>query len=204
MTDLTAALADDPAPPAIGLAVPEGWIDLDLEPATRNAAIGAIVDEHFAADDPALRDEVVGRLRSAAARAQDAGGVVALLYCDVLDEEPYVLAASLVITMHRTDGGMSPARIEAELAASEGAQLSRRDTAAGPAVRISGRITDVYPGEDEEVELDSVRYFVPFDRGAGLAVLSFSTINLDLADDFRALFDEMAATLELERPAPGA
>lgn len=192
--------------PSVGLVIPDGWMEIDLDPATRNASIDALVRQRLR-DDAVLapyRERLVRTLRAAAARCRDAGGVGAFLYHDVDEEPASLLAASLMLTMHRTEGALTIDLVESELARVPGAALDRVATPAGEALRVTGIVRDVFPGEDEPVEVFSARYFVPFEPPPWLVVLSFGTPNLRMTGDFVELFDAMVETLELRAPAAGA
>lgn len=149
---------------------------------------------------PDGRNELARLLEQAAAAAEAQGAVFAALYSDVLEKQP--VSASLVVSI-RPGQGMSPPAGSNRSAVAQGisrvlaetGSVEVRDLPAGPGVRLRKRVQAPIPGEDAEVEVENVQWFVPFPDGTQLALLAFSTPTLGLAEPFGELFDAIAGTL---------
>jgi hypothetical protein len=80
------------------------------------------------------------------------------------------------------------------LAARYGGEVS--DLEAGPAARVRRRAQ--VPGGNgalTEPEAEIVTWYVPHESGRRIAVLTFSTPNVGLAEQFGGVFDAVAGTL---------
>jgi hypothetical protein len=129
------------------LLTPDNWYVLDLDPTTRNASIGRLVEERFGrTDDPRLvqaRRDLTALLRGAARDAADSGAIYAALM-DLLvadgSGEPVALSASLVAVV-------APAPTDAD-----GNVLT--DPAALAVAMIAGELAEVMA---DESEVDSER-----------------------------------------------
>lgn len=200
------------AVPSIRLRTPAAWVDLDLDPTTRAASIAAMVEEKAAGD----RERIRAMLDSAAGDAAGEGAVFASLFSDTVAGK--AVSASLVVSVVDADsdeaaGGVGPGLSadtaelqEIRLAIAEdlaadfhegGAESELRALEAGPAARVRSRIA--VEDDQEPTTVDLVQYFVPFPNGDRLAVLSFSTPNVSLADAFGEVFDAIASTLQWPR-----
>jgi hypothetical protein len=187
---------------SIRLRTPAAWVDLDLDPVTRSGSIARVVEERGGADPEAL----TAMLEAAAGDAARQGGVFASLFSDAIGGK--AVSASLVVSVADADPDIDsetdPARaggirvaIAEDLAAEfggNGADAQVRSLEAGPAARVRCRLPVEEVGRTTEV--DSLQYFVPFPNADRLAVLTFSTPNLGLADAFAEVFDAIAATLQ--------
>jgi hypothetical protein len=185
---------------SLAVASPASWFDLDLDTATRRESIARAVERTADRLDALGRDKLARMLEGLAAEAQAQGALFAALYSDVLEERP--VSASLVVSIRQGEGGSAPPGMTREgLAQGLSQVLSRsgevdvRDLAAGPAVRVRTRIQAPIPGQETEVEVENVQWFVPFPDGSALALLAFSTPSLGLAEPFGKLFDAIAGTL---------
>jgi hypothetical protein len=184
----------------IGLRTPAAWFDLDLDPATRGASIDRVLAERAVGSAEGLR----ASLEAAAEQAIGQGAVFASLFSDTLDGK--AVSASLVVSVidavpDPASAPAAPAAIAEELVEEfldDGATAAVRNLDAGPAARLRRRLpvggATGPSGLPEEV--DTVQYFVPFPDADRLAVLTFSTPNVGLADAFAEVFDAVASTLQ--------
>jgi hypothetical protein len=146
MTSGPEAAAAGIGPVRFRLLTPDNWYVLDLDPVTRNASIGRLVERRFGkTDDPRLlqaRRDLTALLRGAARDAADNGAIyAALMDLLVADDtgEPTALSASLVAVAAPAptdpDGNVltDPAALAVAMLAGELAALSDVDdaTAAG-------------------------------------------------------------------------
>jgi hypothetical protein len=184
----------------LAVATPASWFELDLDPASRRESIARMVEATADRLDTAGRHKLATMLEGLAADAQAQGAVFAALYSDVLEER--TVSASLVVSVRQGKGGPPPAGMtRAAMAQGLSQVLSRsgtvevRDLPAGPAVRVRARGRGPIPGQEHEVEVENVQWFVPFPDGSDLAMLAFSTPTLGLAEPFGELFDAIAGTL---------
>jgi hypothetical protein len=188
----------------LGVVTPATWFDLDLDPSTRAASMAGLVESRAAGGGvgPAERAELVRLLESTAAAAEAQGAVYAALYSDVLEGRP--VSASLVISIVEGRAGPPPPLGTDRAAVAEGVSrllagagaVEVRDLPGGPAVRVRKRIqAQVAPGEGPVAEVENVQWFVPLPGGRHLALLSFSTPTLGLAEALGELFDTIAGTL---------
>jgi hypothetical protein len=69
---------------------------------------------------------------------------------------------------------------------------------AGPSVEVKALETFNAPELREPIPIYALTYHLPISNGEGLAILSFRTPCLGLADEFTELFKAMAETLEFE------
>ena len=198
---------------SVRLRTPASWVDLDLDPVTRAASIAAVVEEK------AVGERVRAMLEAAAGDAATRGAVFASLFSDTVGGK--AMSASLVVSVVDAEpddvggGAGSPggggqdssydaaALQEIRLGIAEdlaadfaegGGESEIRALDAGPAARVRSRIA-VEDGQPATT-VDLVQYFVPFPGGDRLAVLSFSTPNVSLADAFAEVFDAIASTLQ--------
>ncbi|MEW6477239.1 MAG: hypothetical protein AB1679_33720 [Actinomycetota bacterium] len=182
------------------LALPVGWIELDLNPATRSEAIVRIMAERggAAAGAGVSSAEMARLLEELASQAEAKQGVYAAFYSDVLEGRP--VAASLIVSMVQAGGGPPPPGADSLAVAQAlrarfppGHDVELRQLAAGPAVRARRRLEAPLGGTI--VALDNVQYLVPRPDLTQLAILDFSTPTVGLADAFAEVFDAIAGTL---------
>jgi hypothetical protein len=151
---------------------PDGWIGVDLDPATMFERVERLVDERLRlvpVAEPHRRDllAAVGR---GVARAAAAGAFRAWFYSDVL--EGRAVSASLTATVVTTN--LPSGRVE---------RRARRVATPAPT------------GGGSPVDSISVQYFLPVPGSRSVLMLSFATPNVGLEDAFLTLFDSMVATL---------
>ena len=189
-----------PAPLALQVATPASWVDLDLDPSTRRQSIARTVEQAAAHMSPEGRQELARMLERAATDAETQGAVFAAIYSDVIEQR--AVSASLVVSV-RPGKGMPPQALNrSELAHGLSRTLATtgsvevRDLPAGPGVRLRKRVMAPLPGQEAEVEVENVQWFVPSPDGSQLALLAFSTPTLGLAEPFGSLFDAIAGTLQ--------
>src|ERR1051325_6397953 len=146
------------------MALPPGWVSLDVDPSTSTATIRRMVelaaeaDETVAENREALERMLIGAARDCA-----------------------------------TDG-TDFSRMATELADADGARtISVVDLEAGRAVKRSGHRHTQFPGTEEQLELLTHQFFIPVpDTTNLLAVVAFPSPTLALEDDMVALFDTIA------------
>jgi hypothetical protein len=187
----------------LSVVTPATWFDLDLDPATRAASIARMVEERTGAgpEEAARRVELRAVLERAAADAATQGAVYAALFSDVIEGRP--VSGSLVVSLREGQGGAPPAGmgprvvVEGLRRVLEGqGTVEVRELPIGPAVRVRKRVHgQIAPGEGPVAEVESVQWFVPLPGGQHLALLSFSTPTVGLAEPFGELFDAIAGTL---------
>jgi len=186
----------------IRLRTPAAWIDLELDPGKRAASIASVVERRAEGD----RERVRAMLEAAGADAAGQGAVFASLYSDTVAGK--AVSASLVVAVVDAEPDDEPGPEPSEsaalgLAIAQGLAADFRDGGAdgqvraldaGPAARVRSR-QRIGDGERES-PVDVLQYFVPFPQGDRLAVLTFSTPNVGLADAFAEVFDAIAGTLQ--------
>jgi hypothetical protein len=195
--------------PRLSIATPATWVQLDLDPATRAASIQRLVKERAEAFPEAARfgPELARSLEATVAAAQEQGGVFAAVFSTVSDGKP--VGASVVVSLipranpsTETSVG-DPRRVLAEgfreRYAGPETDVAVVDLPPGPATRVRRRLRAEVPvgsgGPAVGADVEQVQYFVPLPGVTHLALLSFSTPNLGLAEPFGELFEAMARTL---------
>ena len=185
---------------SIGVALPASWRTVDLDPLTRQQSMVRLVEEAISSGDGADRSRalMLEMLRQAADEAVRVDAVVIAVYSAAADGIP--LAGSLVASLKEatppSSGGLLPDgkamadSLEATLKA-DGA--TRLDLPAGPGIRVRSRQAS---GERSPLEVENVQWYVLHPTGARLALLSFSTPNLALAEPFGEVFDAIAWSLQ--------
>ena len=197
------------APTGFRLPTPGNWFDLDLDPRTRNQSIAAMVDAHVA-QSPAAADNrqvLVRLLRRTAREAAQGGMIFASLMSEVAEGVPVSASATVTLrTATTSSGGASisdPADIARYLrdrggAGGQRAELRVVDIPAGRAVRLQGMQEGDVSGVASGVVTLVVQYFLPVPGTESLAVLTFTTPTLALAEPFAGLFDAMAENFSFE------
>jgi hypothetical protein len=199
-----------PVRPVFRLATPGNWFDLDLDPATRDRSIAALVDRRAegSPEIAARRLELKRLLRRAARESAEGGVVLASMMSEAF--EGRAMSASVTLTLRSATtaaGGGPPVTDVADIAAffRRSAQAPGRETAVdvvrlppGEAVRLQGRRETQVPGLVERAEGLMVQFLLPIRGTAALAILTFTTTALELAEPFAELFDTMAATLVID------
>jgi hypothetical protein len=198
-------------PSGFRLPTPGNWFDLDLDPRTRNQSIAQLVDSRLGGD-PTLgrrRDEMVRLLRRVAREAAEHNALFASMLSELVENQPMAAGVNVTVAPITVDRGATavndPRAVQAALGeashdpAADGERPEVRlvQLAAGPAVRVSGmRSTQLPGGGDQSLLTSEVQYFLPVPGSSLMAVITFSTPTVALADRFAELFDAMAAGFE--------
>jgi hypothetical protein len=196
--------------PTIELVTPASWRVVDLDPATSEQSAIRLVGETLGSEPgaAAARKLMLGLLRDVTTDAAEREAVLVALYSSTADGIPVgaSLVASILQAMLGPEGEL-PSDGEAM---ADGMQVvvgagmgERRDLPGGPALRLRRRQAALGdPGgrtaggeEAWSLEVENVQWFVLHPSGRQLALLSFSTPNLALADAFGEVFDAIAWTL---------
>ncbi|PZS04756.1 MAG: hypothetical protein DLM56_05115 [Pseudonocardiales bacterium] len=180
---------------------PAGWLELDLDPATRAASIDTAF-ARAAADDPRVAahhedfNRVLDRLAADAARR---GSIAAYTQWRPGSGEPP--RSSLSVSTVAEDGDL--AALRASLATPRVTDLSPRavETVRLPAgVSIRARVYAVggRSADHGNVVVDAVQYWIPM-PGTGLVfVLASTTTGIDDGNAVAALVDAMADALLID------
>jgi hypothetical protein len=185
----------------IALALPASWSSIDLDPAASEKSSERVVEAAIPPGPGAAeaRGLMLGLLRQAADEARQRRAVLAALYSSAADGIP--LGASLVASVLEAKPGPDrrPAAEGPDLAESlrtvvGGGVGERRDLPAGAGVRLQRRQMTGIAGA--AVEVATVQWFVLHPSGERMALLSFSTPNLALAEPFGEVFDAIAWSLQ--------
>ena len=202
-------VADELRVPLLRVAAPASWVQLDLDPRTRAASMQRLVKERAEAFLPAAQfgPELAQALEATVAAAREQGGVFAAVFSTVSDGKP--VGASVVVSLiPRANASVEvpagdPRRTLAdglrERYAAPEADVAVVDLPPGPATRVRRRVRAEVPvgsgGPTVGAEVEQVQYFVPLPGATHLALLTFSTPNLGLAEPFGELFEAIAGTL---------
>lgn len=183
--------------PAVELLMPGTWVPLDLDPATRVRTIARSLDPAAA---PEARRRAQALLEATTYQAAKAGAALAYLFSSVRAGK--LAAASLLVSVVDAVPGAEatnpgPAAIAAALAQRYGGEAG--ELTAGPAARVRRRRRVEPGGGLPGGEAELVYWYVPHKTGRCLALLAFSTPNVDLADEFGEVFDAIAGTLRWTR-----
>ena len=185
----------------IAVAMPASWQSLDVDPATSVESNRRVVEEAIPSGPGATeaRRLMLGILQRATEAVGDKGAVLAALYSSTAEGIP--LGASLVASVLEATSGPKDepppdgqALAESLRATIAGGVGERRDLPAGPAVRVQRQQTAGDVGT--AVPVESVQWFVLHPSGDRMAVLSFSTPNVALAEPFGEVFDAIAWSLQ--------
>jgi hypothetical protein len=179
--------------PAVELLMPATWLPLDLEPATRVRNIAGLLDP---AAPPDIRRRTQALLEATTYQAAKAGAALAYLFARVSGGK--LAAASLLVSVVGAGPGAEetnpgPGAVAAALAQRYGGETGDLPAGTGARVRRRQRVEPAggLPGGEAEL----VYWYVPHPTGRCIAVLAFSTPNVDLGDEFGEVFDAIAATL---------
>jgi hypothetical protein len=183
----------------IALAMPASWSSIDLDPDTREESSRRIAKDAIPSGPGAAeaRGLMLGLLRQATEEAVERKAVLAALYSSAADGIP--LGASLVASvLPATAGpdGQPPPDGQALADSLRGTVGGgeRHDLPCGPGVRVRRRQDTQITNAAVAVEV--VQWFVLHPSGDRMAVLSFSTPNLALAEPFGEVFDAIAWSLQ--------
>jgi hypothetical protein len=183
------------APTGFWIALPEGWVSLDINPETSAATARQLV-EAAARNDKTVRENQVAIEQTLAQLASDAaatGVQFCACYFQVFDEVP--VQASVTVAIHTLEANDPGAMVRELTAGGTGRSVDVVDLEAGRAVRRAGRRREVLPGMDEPVEFFGCQYYVPVPSTTNqIALLSFATPTLAVEEDMGDLFASMAGT----------
>jgi hypothetical protein len=192
--------------PSVEVFVPGTWRALDLDPATRAASIQRLAEESGQGANGELveaRRRLRARLEQVAEEAAGAGASFGFVFFTVADGK--LVSASLIVAVIEATGGVGdgapappPKAIAEGLRSRLGGEVD--ELAAGPAVRVRrrqavARTVSDHIGLEHTGAVEIVQWYVPHESGRRLAVLTFSTPNVDLAEQFGELFDAIAGTM---------
>lgn len=192
------AVAEVAGPTSYALALPEGWVRLDLDPTTQQTSVEALVEERVRrSPELAPRRRQIRRTLLAEARAAtEAGAVDAALLSEVIEGLPVTAALTVsLLDAPPSGGGSGVAALMAGLAGTGGSAgaVSREKLPHGPAVRL--RMSQALPGPGgTRREVETVQFFVPTPAQDLFAVLSFSTPTPEVVEELVLFFDAIAAT----------
>lgn len=207
--DVLAALADAPSaePPERSIQPGEHVDDLDLplegdwgvvdltDASRRDDDLRAILDRQLAGAPiaPPLRSQLESRMRDTAVRAGAAGGRILAFLLQRSERAAAPLSAALYWhELGSADGDRSHLEslvdgLRGELG--EGDELTGAETAAGPLVRRTRVIAGAEELGASGVALLAIDYWLEFPDGRGLAMVSFSTPQVDVRDHWLRLTD---------------
>jgi hypothetical protein len=185
------------APSGFWIALPDGWVSLDVNPATSATTARQLV-EAAARNDNTVRENRVAIEQMLAQLASDAaatGVQFCACYFQVFEEDFHV-QASLTVAILTLDEANDPGAMVRELAGGgAGRSVEVVEVEAGPAVRRTGRRREALPGMEEPLEFLGCQYYVPVPSTTNqIALLSFVTPTLAVEEDMDDLFDSMART----------
>jgi hypothetical protein len=208
----------DPAAPrpevGFRLHVPDDWLNLDLDPATSDAFVEGVLDARIAEHPRAARHR--GQLRRVLQGLieQQRGAGVFLAAVLAAGERPAeLIGANLSLSWARLESPPGDiewlARFFAEDDPQDGENPDLRsvdvvDLPAGPAVRIRTTLLAPVPESARTQRVAVNQLIVPVQDGPWLALLVLSSPNLDLAETFALLADEVAQSLTFLDPAAAA
>jgi hypothetical protein len=182
-------------PTGFWIAVPDGWISLDVDPGT-SAESARKLAEAAVAGDPSLREQqgaIAQLLTDLTRNAADSGVRFCACFFQVFEEQLPV-QASLTVAFHALDSANDPAAMLGDLQG-EGRRLEMVELDAGQAVRRSGRRRESMPGSEEVVEFLSCQYYIKLPATTDrIALLTFTSPTVALEDDLLALFESVAGS----------
>jgi hypothetical protein len=178
------------------IALPRGWVSLDVDPRTsavtarRLVAAAADADETIRANQAAIEQILVG-----AARDATADGIrYCAAYYEQIDDN-LAVQASLSVGIHGSTEGTDPSAMLRGLADDSGRRISIVDLDAGQAVCRTGIRHTHFPGTEEPLDLLTHQYFIPVPSTTDLlTAVAFASPTLALQDELVALFDTIAQT----------
>jgi hypothetical protein len=178
--------------------VPATWAVLDLDPRTRTASNGRLVEERIGGgpDLRPIRRRMVEGLERAVDIAVAQGAVLGhvLLTSEGGKVATAALFLSLVDAVDNPGGQLpAPGAAAQGLAARLGGEV--RELPIGWAVRVRRRQSVDADGTGSPSDVEIVQWYSLHESGRRLALLTFSTPNVGLAEEFGEVFDLIAATL---------
>jgi hypothetical protein len=206
------AVGIDPAAPRppIGfrLDVPDQFTSLDLDPATSDAYIEALLDERSANVPGAARQRPRARqvLQRIVGEHREAGVFLASFLVGTGASPGEMIGASLTLAWQRFAGGIDLDGLEIYFRDDDpgpGEDVALRDVRRvehpyGETVRVVNRQQVPVPLTSRRQEVVVVQHLVPAPAPADewLAVLTFSTPDVEGQDEFAELVGRIAASLE--------
>jgi hypothetical protein len=212
MTAPQVAVGVDPAAPRppIGfrIDVPDEFTSLDLDPATADASIEALLDRRSAGVPGAARQRARARqvLQRVVAEHREAGVFLASFLAGAGASPGEMIGASLTLAWRRFAGGIDLDGLEFYFRDDDPApgedpglrDVRRIEHDYGETVRVINRQLVPVPLTSRRQEVVVVQHLVPAPPPADewLAVLTFSTPDVEGRDDFVDLVGRIAASLE--------
>jgi len=208
----TAGPAEDPAegpPTGYWIALPDGWVTLDLRKDAAQLRQGLSLAASLAPGLDIHLPQLERMLTTAAADAQRAGvGFTAILTKPL--EDDFVLQASLSISGHALGAELGarndPGSVRRALAGmGPDRDISMFDLPAGAAVRRTATALHPLPGSETEMRMLSDQWYLPIPATtAGIVQLAFGSPTLVLTDELLTLFAAMAASFRFTwKAVPG-
>jgi hypothetical protein len=211
-----AVVGVDPAAPrpevGFRLHVPDEWLTLDLDPATSDGWVEGVLDARIAEHPAAARHRGhMRRVLQALIEQQRGAGVFLAAVLAAAGERPAdLIGASLSLTWTRLTSPPQDvewlARFLQTDQPADGEQAQDRtvevvDLPAGPAVRVRTSLLTPIPESSRRQRVAVNQVVVPVLDTPWLGTIVVSSPNLDLAEVFAALADEVAQSLVFLDPA---
>jgi hypothetical protein len=217
VTPVTAAgqpveIGVDPAAPrppvGFRLDVPDGFTELDLDPSTSDGWVERFLDERSARVPGAAAQRARARqvLQALIGRHRDAGVFLAAFFVGAGASPGEMVGASLTLAWRELAGGVLIEGLRQYFAEEDpgpGEDLAARSVEVRPlprgeAVRVRNQQQLPVPLTSRRVPTALVQYLVPVPEPAAtwLAVLTMSTPDIAGADEFAALADRVAGSLD--------
>ncbi|CRK57697.1 TPR repeat-containing protein [Alloactinosynnema sp. L-07] len=181
--------------------LPSGWLDIDprAEDLTAEVRRGAIAQWGDQVDLSVL-DQAAAPMTAELRRLSAVAEVLlAGCYAEAIvgddNEQPLVLTANVVLAMTPPVSCLAEIRRGLAKRAGAGSTIVGVDLPAGPAVLAAEQVVLSHPEWTVRIPAAQRQYFLQIDGSGKAAVLSFLTPNLDLADEFDAVFRAIADTL---------
>ena len=191
-------------PTGFWVALPDGWLSVDVDPSTSAGSTRKLVEAAARNDETvrARRNQIEQMIGQVTADAAASGVVFCACYFEVFEDD-YPVQASLTVAFHAIDGSNHPGSMLAELGG-PGRRVEMVDLDSGQAVRQSGRSLRALPGLEEPLEFLSHQYYLRVpgttDR---IALLSFASPSVALEEELAELFESMARSFSFTRLAEG-
>jgi hypothetical protein len=182
-------------PTGFFVALPDGWVSLDVDPSTSADSVRRLVSAAARNDDNVARNRVaIEQLLTQVTSEAAASGVQFCACWFQLMEGGLPVQASLTVGFHGLDGPNDPAAMLRELIEpGTDRRIDQIELDSGPAIRRSGRRRQAFSGMDEPVEFFGCQFYVPVPGSPNrIGLLSFATPTLALEEELGDLFDSMA------------
>ena len=184
-------------PSGFWIALPDGWVGLDLEPGRAEVWMKSVLDVASAVDKTvqAHRSEVEQVFALLRTDAAAAGIDFCACFFRVVNET-LAIQASLAIALRGVEQANDTAGLASGLSESgDERAVSIVEHELGPVVRRAGRKSESLPGADQPTTFVSCQYFIPVPGTVDqVAVLTFASPTLVLQEELLRLFDSMAAS----------